>query len=179
MWCALPGWGTASLNLLDFFLGEQPDSLQLLELRDPVLNPLLDNFSHRVHADVTCSRFTCYSAVLITIVITALLSNVTFTWTYTTWGDEADSSLHTCVPRLWFAALPVPSANKCRGETWSKVMRVCQFTLSICEDQTRLKKPSLPCVCGHWGDQRCKLSLLFIDSRVVLPETYTPLLINV
>lgn len=31
---------------LHFFLGEQPDSLQLLQRRDPVLNPLLHQIRH-------------------------------------------------------------------------------------------------------------------------------------
>lgn len=36
--------------LLDFCLGEQSHSLQLLQLGDPVLNPLLDDLRHLVHA---------------------------------------------------------------------------------------------------------------------------------
>lgn len=40
--------GTLDVVLLDFFLGEQPHSLQLLQLRDSLFNPLLDDLRHLV-----------------------------------------------------------------------------------------------------------------------------------
>lgn len=40
---------------LDFFLGEQPHSLQLLQLRDPLFNPLLNDLRHLVDTAVTSS----------------------------------------------------------------------------------------------------------------------------
>lgn len=47
--------GTSSVALLDFFLGEQSHSLQLLQLRDSLLNPLLNDLRHLVDAAVTGS----------------------------------------------------------------------------------------------------------------------------
>lgn len=46
--------------LLDFFLGEQSHSLQLLQLRDSVLDPLLNDLRHLVEAAVKRS---CSAAV--------------------------------------------------------------------------------------------------------------------
>lgn len=47
---------TPEPDLLDFFLGEQSHSFQLLELRDPLLNSLLNDFRHGLHGGVTNSH---------------------------------------------------------------------------------------------------------------------------
>lgn len=46
------------LSLLDFFLGEQPHSLQLLQLRDSVLDSLLYDLCHVDAAAVKGSGWT-------------------------------------------------------------------------------------------------------------------------
>lgn len=46
---------TLDIVSLDFFLGEQPHSLQLLQLRDSLFNPLLNDLRHFVDTAVTGS----------------------------------------------------------------------------------------------------------------------------
>lgn len=54
------------LSLLDFFLGEQPHSLQLLQLRDSVFDSLLDDLCH---VDVAAVKGSGWTVPGITVII--------------------------------------------------------------------------------------------------------------
>lgn len=78
--------GKSYVVLLDFFLGEQTHSLQLLQLRDSLLNPMLNDLRHLVDAAV---RLLFGDIKVI---------NVNFKLKYhKTVSTEEDSLPHTCV----------------------------------------------------------------------------------
>ena len=108
--------------LPDFLLGEESHSLQLLQLRDPLLDPLLNHLRHLVAVSALTRYFTMLMSETATLLwdrraeATRLLRGSTHGW------------------KLLSEAFPVPSANGYRRET-----RAERTSYSGCADTFRIK----------------------------------------
>lgn len=121
-WRHLETAGRLHVVLPDFLLGEQSHSLQLLQLRDSVLYPLLNDLRHLVHAVVTGS-----DAPVISVILQISMSTFESTLTMRLSAKEQKLS-STHVWKLWYGR---SSGSVCKmlpsGNAHQSVLRQAKF----------------------------------------------------